>query len=67
MSFLPDDQIFIDIFAGEVATNVSDRPPTLKIRRLGPLVEIPGMPFKLWNSQAPFEVYASYPLRFGTC
>ena len=62
--FLSDDRVFIDIFAGEDATIMNDksRPPTLKIRRLGPLVTLPDS--AVWKVEGSFELCVSCHLRF---
>ena len=62
---LPDGRVFIDIFAGEDATGVSDGTyvPRLKIGRLGPLVQIPmqQLGVSAWLAQEPCEACVYCP------
>lgn len=56
LCFLDDERVFIDVFSGEDrdATCVGAAPPTLKIRRLGPLTRVPDGSF--WKAEEFFEV-----------
>ena len=53
----PDERVFIDIFAGEDPTGVSDGShiPRLMTRRLGPLVQMKHLGKCLWLAQEPCE------------
>jgi hypothetical protein len=53
----PDERVFIDIFASEDVTGVSDGTdiPRLKIQRLGPLVHTQQLEMSVWLAQEPCE------------